>query len=56
LDTPLGEAAYYGHLDIIQYLLDNKANKSLKNNEGLTAYDRAYVAGQKKATELIGKQ
>ena len=36
-NTPLHFAAAYGRLEIVKFLLENKADSSLKNNEGKTA-------------------
>ncbi|CAF0957106.1 unnamed protein product [Rotaria sordida] len=35
--TPLHNAAYYGHIDIVRYLLDHKANINARTNNGITA-------------------
>ncbi|CAF2600649.1 unnamed protein product [Rotaria sp. Silwood2] len=35
--TPLHNAVYYGHTDIVRYLLDHKANINARTNNGITA-------------------
>jgi ankyrin repeat protein len=40
---------------MIQLLIDNGADLSLKNNDGKDAYTLAKERGQKKAYELISK-
>lgn len=44
-DTPLYFAAGSGHLDIVQYLIDNGANVYLKNKNGETSLHYAAKAG-----------
>ena len=41
LDTPLHNASFYGHVDIVRYLISKGANKTIKDQDGLTAYDLA---------------
>jgi ankyrin repeat protein len=34
---PLHKAAYHGHIDIVRYLLDHKANINARTTNGITA-------------------
>jgi hypothetical protein len=51
--TPLMRAAMTGHLDALNLLLSAGADKSLKDEDGLTALDHARKKGQKKVTEAL---
>lgn len=53
--TPLIFAAYYGHEDIVQVLLKNKANPCLKDNRGNTALMGAIFKGNIKISYELMK-
>ena len=43
--TPLHHAVYKGHIEIVSYLLSNKADVSVKNDQGWNVYHRASNKG-----------
>lgn len=51
--TPLMMAARYGRPDVVKLLLEEGADPTLRNEQGLTALDFAVRAERKDATELI---
>lgn len=54
-DTPLHEAAYYGHCDIIKLLLAAKANVRSKDRDGRTPIFNSVLNRYVGATELLLK-
>ncbi|CAF3606260.1 unnamed protein product [Rotaria sordida] len=51
--TPLHEAANHGHIDIVRYLLDCKANINIKANNGITALIDACNSGCLDIIEIL---
>ena len=47
-DTPLHDAARFGHVNCVQVLLDNDCDVNVTNNDGLTAFDVAKKCDQTK--------
>jgi hypothetical protein len=52
-DTPLHDAARFGHMDVIRELLAAHASTDARNNEGLTAEDLATEQGYEAAAQLL---
>jgi ankyrin repeat protein len=54
--TPLHIATQDGWLDVIEILLEHKANPSMPDNQGKNAYDRARnIHNEKQIRELLDK-
>jgi hypothetical protein len=53
---PLSRAAYHGHLDIVEYLLSQKADIKRQEANGFTALHLAALGGQKKVVEFLLEQ
>lgn len=51
--TPLMLAAHYGHADVVRLLLEEGADPTLRNEQGLTAVDFARRAGRDDMAELV---
>jgi len=51
--TPLMLAAHYGHPDALRLLLEEGADPSLRNEQGLTAVDFARRAGRDDMVDLV---
>lgn len=51
--TALNFAARYGNLEIVKILLEAKADKMIKDEEGLTAYDHAIKKGFTEIASLL---
>ncbi|CAF4627766.1 unnamed protein product [Rotaria sp. Silwood1] len=51
--TPLHEAVNHGHIDIVRYLLDCKANINIKANNGITALIDACNSGCLDIIEIL---
>jgi NF-kappa-B inhibitor-like protein 2 len=51
--TPLHEAANHGHMDIVRYLLDCKANINIKANNGITTLIDACNSGRLDIIEIL---
>lgn len=51
--TPLMLAAHYGHPDVVRLLLEEGADPSLRNEQGLTAVDFARRADRGDMAELV---
>jgi uncharacterized protein len=51
--TPLMMAAHYGHGDAVKLLLEEGADPSLRNEQGLTAVDFARSAGRSEQADMI---
>lgn len=51
--TALMRAAYMGHDGVVEQLLRNGADKSIKNGEGKTALDLANEHNQVKIIQLL---
>ncbi|HEY9094337.1 MAG TPA: ankyrin repeat domain-containing protein [Hydrogenophaga sp.] len=51
--TPLMMAAHYGHADAVKLLLEEGADPSLRNEQGLTAVDFARRAGRAEQADMI---
>ncbi|OOG85258.1 hypothetical protein B0E41_09025 [Hydrogenophaga sp. A37] len=51
--TPLMLASHYGHADVVRLLLEEGADPSLRNEQGLTAVDFARRAGRDETAELV---
>lgn len=54
-ETPLHVATDYNLPEIVDILLDHGADTSLRNNDGLTAYELAVEKGNQKVKEVFGK-
>ena len=52
--TPLMMAARYGHIDVVKLLLEEGADPTLLNEQGLAALDFARSAERPDATAMIG--
>ena len=55
-NTPLLEATTYGQEDIVELLLDKKANINHQNKKGQTALDLSVAFKRSEIRELIIKQ
>ena len=51
--TPLMLASHYGHADVVRLLLQEGADPSLRNEQGLTAVDFARRAGRDDMADLV---
>ena len=51
--TPLHEAAQHGNNNIVVYLLDCGAGKTVRNEKGKTPYDLAIEGGHKDTAKLL---
>lgn len=51
--TPLMLASHYGHPDVVRLLLEEGADPSLRNEQGLTAVDFARRAGRDDMADLV---
>jgi len=54
-DTPLHDAAKFGHTKVVEILLEGGADKSIKNNEGKDALSLAQGHGKHVIVELLKK-
>ncbi|KAK6349038.1 hypothetical protein TWF730_009798 [Orbilia blumenaviensis] len=54
-ETALHKAVDYGNIDIVERLLEEKANKDLRSNKGLTAARLAEVLKESKMVALLTK-
>ena len=54
--TPLMHATWFGHIEVIQLLLDSGANINMQNKRGNTALHFAYENSHKKITVLLREQ
>jgi len=54
-DTALHDAARFGHFEVVKILVDNNANQSLKNKQGLTAHDIAVEYNKSNCASLLSK-
>jgi ankyrin repeat protein len=52
-NTALQFAAMSGHTEIVELLLENGADKSLKDNRGMTALQQAEMKGDREIIELL---
>jgi ankyrin repeat protein len=52
-ETPLILAAYYGHKDVVDFLLANKADVDTRDNKGVTALHSAAVNGFQDVAEAL---
>jgi ankyrin repeat protein len=53
--TPLMMATHYGHADVVRLLLDEGADPSLHNEQGLTAVDFARRAGRDELADMVAE-
>jgi ankyrin repeat protein len=51
--TPLGLAAFWGHKEIVEYLIQKDFDINIKNSESLTALHIAIMKGHKDICELL---
>ena len=51
--TPLHWAAYFGHKEVSQFLVDRAADRGLKDSTGRTAYWISLFVGAKQLSELL---
>jgi ankyrin repeat protein len=51
--TPLHWAAYFGHKEVCEFLVDRVADKGLKDSTGRTAYAVSLFVGAKQLNELL---
>lgn len=52
--TPLMMAARYGHAAVVKLLLEEGADPTLRNQQGISAVDFALSAGRQEQADLIG--
>ncbi len=52
-ETPLHLAAYMGHKDVVEFLLESKADVNAKDNSGMTPMHMASLYGYKDVAELL---
>ena len=52
-DTALIMAAYYGHMEIVQLLIDHGASLKLQNKDGDTPYRAAMVMGNRRVAQYL---
>ena len=51
--TPLHWAAYFGHREVCEFLVDRAADKGLKDSTGRTAYGLSLFVGAEQLNELL---
>jgi len=51
--TPLHSAAYYGHFEIVKYLVEHGADIIAKNNDGLTPLQCAESKDNEEIVEYL---
>jgi len=54
--APLHLAAQNGHLSVVEYLVNQKADKNAKDNEGMTPLHRAAANGHHSVVEYLVNQ
>jgi len=52
-ETPLHQAAYYGHLEVAKLLLEHGARRHIKNNEDETPLDLARKEGHQRVVQIL---